>query len=405
MALKDTPDVEDFYDYLRRLFGSTYGPEDRVVTAGTDPIWQQQLRSWAVLLQLGRDSIDRAFRQTFPALSDELISEWEQVFRLPNDTARTIAERQARLAAIERTHRGGDLANLRDALRTESAPVTISGNLRDDTIFSGAEDDAIFQATIQLTVDEYTNPTIRQAVERIFWSMAPARNLGDKGLMAEAEKATRFVGTRHADPNHYLDIDSLIRQTSVARKSPLQVSRMVSYGPGSKLRAHDLNRIQEGMMPSILFGDGTKVVDTSGVDAGGVRLWFSYTTATGVEDVIDDSIDWRNRFVVLYIAEVSGTDIRPGQAADDEQGLVHDVNPLALYTGPGNTSGGGTGEYRARSLPSNGSWIYARDTDGALIARSISGTYYGHGYLVATDPFEPAPVGLGFDSGFDSGFA
>ena len=388
MALADTPTVDDFWRLLQRLAGSSYGPEDE------ESVWQGTLRAWAVLLQLGRESIDRAFRQAYPGLSDDLIEEWETAFQLPNDAARTIAERQKRLADTEKNAKGGSRPALDGALGVASDTAQLTGNRADSVAMSGAPEAAVFQAALHFTNEEFYNPSVRQAAERICGRAINARNVGQlDDASAQASSVVR-LGARHADPSFYFDRDGLLRQEFLPRLSPLQPSRVKSFGPGSKLRASDINRIQEGMLSSLMHGDGldTDVNLYASAMPGMVTRWFAWSGANLDEVVIDDTMDWRERLVVMHSSHSDTFDIRPGGAADYSQGLAPLSDLHVVYTGPGSLPAGTT--YRAveatgGSTPRHA--IYARDYDGALMARPefIVGTRYAWGVVFASEDLNP----------------
>lgn len=394
MDVIETPSEDDFLALLNRLAGTTYGPQT------ADSVWQRTLHAWCVLLRLGRESIDRAFRQTFQELSDELIAEWEQAYKLPNDIARTVAERQRRVADTELTSRGAARVDLEAALSIASATAQFSGNLADGVAMAAAPEESVFQAALHLTNEEFYNPAIRAAVERVFMRAIPARNHGQLDDTALNAASSVVIGARLSDDDSYFDRDALIRQESVAfvpewqsatsslpRSPGTQPARMKSFGPGTKLKSRDINRIQEGMLASWLNGDGLDAEVKQYVDTplGLVTRWFSYSAANNTEVVIDDELDWRDRFLVVHVKFSNGTDIRPGSGADTSQG-ISSTSTQALYTGPGGTAGGSTyTSLTVATSPANA--IYARNTDGALCVRpsGIGGsTRYGWGVILST---------------------
>lgn len=164
---------------------------------------------------------------------------------------------------------------------------------------------------------------------------------------------------------------------------------MKNFAPGSKLKSRDLNRIQEGMLASWLNGDGsdTDVLKFDLTPLGLITRWFSFAAANVTEVVLDDELDWRDRFVVIHSKYVDGTDIRPGGPNDTAQALDPLPNAQALYTGPGSTAGGTTyTSTQATGGTTDRHAIYARSSDGALVVRPefISGTRYGWGVIFST---------------------
>lgn len=394
MGVIETPSEDEFWELLNRLAGTTYGPQE------ADSTWQRTLRAWSVLLRLGRESIDRAFRQAYPELSDELIADWERTYKLPNDIARTLGERQRRVADTERYSNGASCSALEGALGVASATAQFSGNLADSVSMSATPEESVFHAALHLTNEEFYNPAIRAAAERVFGRAVPARNIGQLDDLSMNASSSVAIGIRLADEDSFLDRDAIIRQESVAHiaewqsatttlpKSPgTQPARMKSFGPGTVLKSRDLNRIQEGMLASWLNGDGLDAEVKQYVDtpAGLVTRWFSFSATNNTEVVIDDELDWRDRFLVVHLKFSDGTDIRPGGGADTSQGVAS-TSMQSLYTGPGGTAGGSTYTSRTVAVSPNNA-IYARNTDGALCVRpsGIGGsTRYGLGVILST---------------------
>lgn len=148
------------------------------------------------------------------------------------------------------------------------------------------------------------------------------------------------------------------------RSSPVAVPALVG---GSTIAPADLNRIQDPAVfaqvqagipagQSVVFtpeavalGPATKggptLPDrwtTRGVDARqpahiGARAFLAQSIANNVEQLLDDSVDWRNRIVTVY-ARYSNVDIVPGGAQDTSfNGGA--VQPRVFYSGSGRPTG------------------------------------------------------------------
>lgn len=326
MALLNVKTAEDFYALLQRLYGSTYGSNIE------SSIFQRQLRSWAVLLAHGHDEIDRAFRQAFPDLSDALIEEWEHAYNLPNDSARTLAERQARVAAHERTQRGAARDDMQATLDTTGTTVAFITNRRDEVVAAGSEDEAIFQSTLQLANEDFFDPIVRDAVETLFGNALPAKNVGALDRPGPGQSTCVEVGAQWASSTHYVGRDAIARQVLTPRTERAPHDRVRNFGPGTRIDAADLNAIQETLLGAPLVGH-PNVLSYVLTSPGIVTRWVATSTA-GVH-TIDSSIDWRDRIVVMCVQHSGVRNLRPGQADDDKYGVPDTSEYICVYTGPG----------------------------------------------------------------------
>lgn len=320
MALVDTKTAEDLYALLQRLYGRTYGSTDE------SSIFQRRLQAWAVLLATGRADCDRAFRNAYPHMADELISEWELALNLPNDSARTLAQRQARLAAHERTNRGAAREQLQATLDASEIFGEFVANRRDEVLMAGSEDAAILQTTLQMSNEDFYDPILRQAFETLYGNSLPAKHTGAIDRLGFGQSTVVEVGAKWNSATHFLGRDAIGRQVAVPRTEFQPRARVRGFGPGSRLNADDLNRIQETMFGCPLTLE-PGMLDFSAVSAGIETFWFGVRLFDGAAVNMDASMDWRDRMVLAIFAfsrDGAGTrrSIVPGQADDDKWGDV-----------------------------------------------------------------------------------
>ncbi len=334
MALLNVKTADDFYAYLRRLAGDTYGSQS------DESVFQRQLRAWAVLLALGRSEIDRAFENAYPDLADAMVEQWERAFNLPNDSARTLAQRQARIAAHERTMRGAARDDLQDSLDATGTTVHFVANRRDEVEVAGSVDAAIFQTTLQFANEDFYNPIVRNAIETLYGNALPAKNVGALDKLGPGHSSCVETDAKWGSSTHFVGRDALARQISTPRteRSPVK-ARIRTYGPGSRLDAEDLNAIQETLLGAPLVGQPnltTYATQTPGI----VTRWFAITpTGGGTPDVLDNSIDWRDRMILINVQQSATRNLRPGQADDNKYGVPDTAGYAAFYSGPGSAGG------------------------------------------------------------------
>lgn len=369
----DVKTAEDFYELLRRLYGDTYGSRDE------DSVFQRQLRAWGVLLALGRSEIDRAFRQAFPTLSDALIDGWERVYRFPNDSARTLAQRQARLAAHERTQQGATRSGLQNALDATETTAAFSATRRDEVLLAGSEPAAIYQTTLQLANEDFWDPIVRSAIETIFGNALNAKNVGALSRLGHGHSTCVEVGARWGSSEHFVGRDALVRQVAVEREERGAYARVRSYGPGSRIDAADLNAMQETAVATGLDGErGLHHFEPLQVP-GLITRWFG-AQLTDTALVLDRRIDWRDRMVWVCATESQSVDLRPGESGDNTYGTLTSTPVwLYAYTGPG--------DYRGHSADTSGAyWSIYASTDGELMLQASTGeTFNVVGAIWATE--------------------
>jgi hypothetical protein len=380
MAILDTKTADDFYALLGRLSGKTYGAQT------STSVFQRQLRSWSVLLALGRSEIDRAFRQAFPDLSDALIEEWEQAFLLPNDTVRTSAQRQARLAAHERTGRGAARDSLQDTLDTTGTIAHFTPNRRVDILYAGSEDAAIFQTALQLANEDFNDPIVREAVEILYENSLPAKNVGALDGLGRGWATCVEVGARWNSATHFLNRDAIARQATHTRTEYGQPARVKSYGPGTRLDAEHLNAIQETILGSALDGE-PDLLDYSGVTVGLLTYWIGAALAVSpTVNTLDASIDWRDRLIWACLSFDNTYDIVPG-GTDDDRIAASEVQHFCLYSGTGHS---GT-NYEARGVAGGGERLFVNSASGDLEMTATPSAGYIAGIVWATEPLGKRP--------------
>lgn len=393
-VLINSKTAEEFYAYLQRLYGRTYGAQ------AEDSVFQRQLRSWAVLLSTGRSDIDRAFRNAFPDLADELVSDWETAYNLPNDTARTLAQRQARIAAHERTQRGAARADLQDTLDVTDVLASFVANRRDEVLMAGSEDAGIFQTTLQLANEDFYDPILREAIETLYAHALPAKHIGALDRLGRDVSTVVETDAEWNSTSHYIGRDAIARQVHTARSEFMPPARVRSFAPGSRLDARDLNRLQETIAGCPLTKQ-LGLTDYSAVVAGLDAYWFGADCPDGVPTQLDTSIDWRDRLIVCvcqysYANAGSAVEMVPSGASDDQWGDNSnggngdtDVSQNAtgfacLYTGTGRTGASVFTAYLVGTFAVTRSLEIYSDTSGDLYMSAVADDFYASGIVFAT---------------------
>lgn len=360
----DSPNPTRFHELLRRLQGiGGY-------SADPDSLRDNELAAQAVVMAEVSHAIDRAAQQGYPDLADELLEEWERIYRLPNDAARTVAERLERLAAAERATGGASEPRFSRAVRTVADDVAdpIVANSVTMVNQDAAEKSLIFQPAVQISEAEFADPAIRRAVGDIAQRVLPARSWGQHGVPVPAESVVVKLDAEWASVDHRLDRDGIRQQTATAYATRPGLARHRSYGPATRLRSTDLNEIQERMLLDSLSDDDG---DTYAAQVGADRVALSVEAALGT-NAVDASMDWRDRFVLVAACVHAADDIRPGQASDSGFSTGDQHHGL-WYTGTG-----GTGGYRFETITSL--FLQVNATTGALEVENGTGAT---AYIVA----------------------
>ncbi len=248
-------------------------------------------------------------------------------------------------------------------------------NRREEVLVAGSEDAAIFQTTLQFANEDFYNPIVRSAVETLFGNALPARNVGALDRLGPGHSSCVEVGAKWASTEHFVGRDALARSVAVARteRAPTK-ARVRSYGPGSRLDAEDLNAIQETLLGAPLTGRPnltSYVLTDPGIHT---RLLGIEPTGGGVPDLVDDSIDWKDRMILIN-AQWSGVrNLLPNQADEDKYGFgaPDEAGYVAFYSGPGSAAGA---TYQGISDGGHTFWVTTggdlRVTDGGVIVGFI----------------------------------
>ena len=361
-----TPSATEVAALLRRLQGS--GGYADTSTALRDLV----LRGWATALAAADAKIVDAHLEGLPSTTTEEVETWERIYGLPNDAARTLAERRDRLVAVERSYGGGTQAAIDAALDTVTAGANTTirkaiGTSGDD----GASALAELTTKIGLADSAFDDPAIRRAIAAIVRRMMPARSIGEIDLADPLLNVSGSTGLAWHSTTKKLDRDTIDATTGVSTVTAK--SRIRDFGPLSIVRARDLNRIQAESLWSHLQGANTRNVSTAGV--GQVVRYVEISAANGATVTLDSSVDWRDRYVHLYLVR-STSDIRPGAGSDGSYGTSSTVYVGGIDTGAGTTTATGLN----MSFSASGS--------GALqVTNSTGSTFYMCGIVVGLPPF------------------
>jgi len=119
------------------------------------------------------------------------------------------------------------------------------------------------------------------------------------------------------------------------------------------------------------------------------RRWLYGQALAGTEVVIDDTIDWRDRFV-WGAGRVSTSTIGAGGASEGSHNAATSWR-AARYTGAGSTGAVLTADYALHvQLSGSGVDLRARPSDGALLLRNDTvSTQHVTAFLAASFPFGP----------------
>jgi len=373
------PSVVGFRRLLKRLLPAGYADSGALL---------DELECWAAMLYDAHTLIARVSSNAFVDEADELLTEWEREYALPNDAARTLEQRQARLVAAERAIGGAIRERVEDALRGVSADANWLVNLRahiaaDSLAF---QPELVWQHAVQLSETEWAQPAVRRACARILQRMSAARAHFQDGTADPNEAIVCKVDAEWGSADHVIGRDALRQSETFTIENVLQRARVRQYGPLSKIRAADLNALQDAVVYKLAVDDGATVLDPfTGCQAGRVALAFSIFVATGpTTGVVDRASDWRNRLVTIWTA-TSGSDIRPGQAADSFV-ASSTMRQQVWYTGTGATDAGASASSFSVLLATD-VWLYADDTTGNLKVRNLTaGSAYVVGMLHGTGP-------------------
>lgn len=271
----------------------------------------KELAALALALGDGSAALEAIEYGIFPQFAEELLDEHERATRVPNDAARTLEERRARLVAHRAMVPNGSAAELEAALVLAGAPGTVEPVLRASVETSASDDASVFQSAI--VVDDWT-PKGRRAAAAVLRRFLPAwqygqlqHHLPEEMLVTDVALAWAGSGTCGQSAIH---VGSL-----AVHAMDRTVSRVKSFAPGTRMNARDLNEMQDALTCAPLPGADNEAFAS---DLGEARvIFFSASLATASTSQIASGLDFRNRYIrILY--STSANDIRPGQANDGD---------------------------------------------------------------------------------------
>lgn len=366
------PMPEDFTRLLLRL-----GPDG--YAQSLDATRSRELDAYAMACWLGAEAIARGSAQSLQSLTTQLLEEWEHAYGLLNDAARGIQARQARLIAAESATGGSQEARLNAALQAIYANADEYIVKRADVVAAAAQAHLIFQAACWMDDAGWRSPALRAAIGRVLTRTLPARCWFQDGVHEPEDALFVEEGADWDAGDRELGRDALDRDDAVTEAVRAPPCRSRDYGPLSKLRATDLNALQDGTLFAPCEGAG--VLDTyPSAPAGARPVAFAASCTDLAVTTLDTSIDWRGRFVSVVLRHAPASDIRPGQAADSSFASGTQAQSL-VWTGTGD-SVALTG-YR---------WTFATnlhlyaDSSGNLVIQNATGagTTFAVGIAVAT---------------------
>lgn len=344
----------DYLALLQRLLPDGYSsdPDGPRVT---------ELEAYAYALWIGRVAIDRAMAQALVDRTTELLPEWEQAMRLPNDASRSIEERQERLVAATRAQAGASAERLEAVLASVAPLASVVANTQSEIEASAALDSMIWHIGVQLDATELDDPATRRSVARILWRQLPARLHPVPGFRsvdttsspaAAQSRLFEQLGPKWGtlgvtDPA--LGRWALRPQDATTYEIREPANRHREYAGLVRLDAEDLNALQDlTLMQAAAGADVADAYTAAGDDMAIIH--FAHTVAAASVVLIDDSRNWLDRYVLTALRYSDpGTDMRPGQASDTTIGTSTGVSGLW------STLDGGAG------TPSGDYWTFATD--------------------------------------------
>lgn len=311
------PNAADFARRIRAMLPDGY-------TRAEDGLFFYELEAWGKVFEYVHNMRRRLRSNMSARMTTELLDEWERAFSLASDAVRDDIARQQRLVAAESARGGATADRIATALAqiATSAPVDIVPITRADVVLAGMGATSegaplIFQLLATLSEADWNDNAIRRALATIIGRMVPARAWGQDGAsvldsMGTAEalwSGAAFLGRA------YIALDAA---DGASDANELPPCRLRWYGPGSVLRARDLNALQDAVLRAACPGPASGLVDMGDGGAGQMTCAFSAQITTGTSAVIDNR-DWRERLGLVVIRSVASAtfDIRPGQSGDN----------------------------------------------------------------------------------------
>lgn len=363
---------------LKRLLPSGYAEGGALL---------EELECWAAMLFAAHTLPQRVASEAFVSIASELLDEWEREYGLPNDAARTPAERQSRLVAAERAIGGAIRSRVESVLREISASAEWRTTTQLDLFYDDLTTwpSMIRQHAVELDEAEWAKPAARRAIARVLQRMTGATGHFQHGYTDPAEAVVARTDAEWGSADHVIGRDAIRRgATSLDIARYEQVATLRRFGPLTKIRAVDLNAIQDAIVYRRV-ADGAELDALPGVQADRIGLSFAAECAVGPSTtVIDEGEDWRYRLATVWIA-VASDDIRPGGASDAFVGTTAQARQV-WYAGGGSTDAGASANANAIELIAD-VFLYADQADGSLKIRNESaGTRYAVGMVHATGP-------------------
>lgn len=322
----DVPHTARFLDQLKRLQGEGgYASDD--ASART-----RELHAIALVFAHAQGTLEGAEAGIYPDQVVELLDEHERARRVPNDAARTVEERQARLVALGASRRGASAADLEAALERLGIDATVHSTPRATFVAEGGPADTVFQLAVTAPAADQT-PAKRRAAVDLLRRALPVLQFGQRNHATPEEMLVQTLGPTWADAAAILGQCALEANDAIVQtRAP---SRLKEYSRLTRLTARDLNAIQTQMLVAACPTTNDlrhKVADSR-------FIAFAAKVAAGTTVTIDNSVDCKYRLArVALLYSTDATDYRPvtGTAETSLNGLSYFER--LWYTGAGSSS-------------------------------------------------------------------
>lgn len=360
-----------------------------------DPHWES-LKAIATALVSLADQHEAVKRNIFPWRAVELLDEWEGYLGLTDDAERTTAQRQQRIKSAWLARAGAAVADIEQALLSyDPTPVAVFANKANALESQGAPERLIFQTAIEIEDAVYDDREQRKAIARIMEQLTPAAKWFQSGV-GNAEDAlvtnnpSIWAGTSGVFGKNAA---AFFNSATTPYTIPPTKTEAGDYGGGpsrlrefasyTKLRAGDINAIQDSLLVRPARGSGV-LYPYNGTGGGQQTVVFAAELPNAAATTVDTSMNWRQR-LVYAAACVSAADIRPGKSSDTIVGTTAGGRPADLvWMGPGDAAPGFPGGYDWQ-LASN-VHLYADSGSGSLkIWNNTGATAYVVMWLSASE--------------------
>jgi hypothetical protein len=359
--------------------------------SGDDSLRVKELLSLAAVLSISSATIKAALANAHRKQSTELLADYEREYRLANDAARSIEERQKRLAYVHSIPEQVSQAALTSLLQRAAAGAVA---IRIDAGHAGSWQSAGELATMQSAVYDpaYTEKS-RRSLLAMMRRYMPAWSYGQHATDQYNPFSSFTSGAKYAFQNTLEPASAvervvcsddvatwgssqLLNETAIANDSndidflPRYPARISPFAPASRIERKALLRLQENIFAAATgTGNGIAKPDTTRA------RFFALSLAAGANAYVD-TFDYSGS-LVKYTIQVSSSDIRPSGAADADMGVID----------PDDNSG----QDAARGLYWSGAGTYDVTLDtsvamrgtasGLRITNSTAGTRYFVGYV------------------------